>query len=115
MAIHDDTVKSIEAETCVEPFDLPELTRLVPILEQRCQEFDQSSIIEQQQQPQQQKQHGSDQTRLQYPTTPKMFNTFNHLKKLKHDGYVLISEMWSHYWDHVIVIAEMADAFQVFF
>ena len=52
---------------------------------------------------------------MQYPSTPKDFDTFESLKELKHDGNMLTSEERSGlYWDHAKVIVEIADAYKDF-
>ena len=118
MAILDDQVQSIEAKASNDPFDLAELEWAVCVMEQKWQGFDQSSIIKPQQWPQQQPQSQQaqvDHSRMQDPSTPKSFNTFDHLRNLGYDGQLLTVEMGSQmYCDWVRVIAEMADAYQVF-
>ena len=53
--------------------------------------------------------------RLQDPSTPKEFKTFDSLKQLQYDGNMLTPEQRSGlYWDHTKVIVEMADAYNVF-
>ena len=52
---------------------------------------------------------------MQYPSTPKNFQTFDSLKQLQYDGNILTPEEISGlYWDHTKVIVEMADAYNVF-
>ena len=56
-----------------------------------------------------------DETWLQYPTTLKIFNTFDNLKNLKFHVQMLTPQMrFQIYWEHSKVVNEMADTFQIF-
>ena len=53
--------------------------------------------------------------RLQYPSTPKEFETFDSLKQLQYDENMLTpKERSGLYWDCTKMIVEMADTYNVF-
>ena len=96
MGIFDDKVEMIEAEAQMKPFNLAQLSHTVATLEQHRQGFNESSVA------------GSvagnaealHKDRLQYPSTPKEFQTFDTLKQLQYDGNMLTPEERSGlYWD----------------
>ena len=108
MGIFDDKVETISAKAQMRPFDLAQLNCMITTLEQG---FNESSVA------------GSiaghadapHKDRLQYPSTPKEFQTFDTLKQLQYDGNMLTPEERSGLcWDHTKVIVEMADAYNVF-
>ena len=111
MGIFDDKFEMIEAEAQMKPFNLAQLSHTVTTLEQHRQGFNESSVA------------GSvegntealHENRLQYPSTPKEFQTFDTLKQLQYDGNMLTPEEKSGlYWDCTKVIVEMADTYNVF-
>ena len=111
MGIFDDKVETISAEAQMKPFNLTQLSHMIATLEQHRQGFNESSIA------------GSvmghaevlHEDRLQYPSTPKEFQTFDTLKQLQYNGNMLTPEERSDlYWDCARVIVEMADAYNVF-
>ena len=111
MGIFDDKVETVSAEAQVRPFNLAQLSHMTAILEQCRQSFNESSVT------------GSvvghaeapNEDRLQYPSTPKDFQTSDSLKQLQYDGNMLTpKERSGLYWDCTKVIVEMADAYNVF-
>ena len=111
MGIFNDKVETISAEAQMKPFNLAQLSCMITTIEQHRQGFNESSVA------------GSvaghaeapNHDRLQYPSTPKEFKTFDSLKQLQYDGNMLTPEERSGlYWDHTKVIVEMADAYNVF-
>ena len=111
MGIFNDKVETISAEAQMRPFNLAQLSHMIATLEQCRQGFNESSVA------------GSvvahaeapNEDRLQYPSTPKDFQTFDSLKQLQYDGNMLTPiERSGLYWDHTKVIVEMADAYNVF-
>ena len=111
MGIFDDKVETISAETKMRPFNLAQLSHMITTIEQCRQGFNESStagsIVG----------HAEDQNhdRLQYPSTPRKFKTFDSLKQLQYNGNMLTPEERSGlYWDCTKVVVEMADAFNVF-
>ena len=111
MGIFNNKVETISAEAQLKPFNLPQLSHMITAIEQHRQGFNESStadsIVG----------HAEDQNhdRLQYPSTPKEFKTFDSLKQLQYNGNMLTHEERSGlYWDHTKVIVEMSDAFKVF-
>ena len=112
--IYDDMVEVIECQAQMEPFNLKQLNTMVAMLEQKRQGFDVSLIADPCKAAQQ-----TDQLdiveRLEYPSTPKDFQSFNRLRDMKYEGKVLTSERRSElYWDRAKVIIEMADSLHVF-
>ena len=111
MGIFDDKVETISAEVQMKPFNLAQLSHMITTIEQHRQGFNESSVA------------GSlvghaevpNNDRLQYPSTPKEFKTFDSLKQLQYDCNMLIPQERSGlYWDCTKVIVEMADAYNVF-
>ena len=111
MGIFNDKVETISAEAQIKHFNLAQLSRMIPTIEQCRQGFNESSVA------------GSvaghaeapNNDRLQYPSTPKEFKTFDSLKQLQYDGNMLTPEERSGlYWNHTKVIVEMTDAYNVF-
>ena len=107
MGIFDDKVETMSAEAQMKPFNLAKLSCMIATLEQYRQGFNESSVA------------GSvvghaeapNNDRLQYPSTPKEFETFGSLKQLQYNGNMLTPEDRSDlYWDCTKVIVEMADA-----
>ena len=90
MGIYDDKVEEVEAEAQLQPFNLAQLQHVVATLEQRWQGFDASSIADPQENNQRDAQRDAQDpqldNRLQYPTTPKNFNTFHNLRTLRYDS-----------------------------
>ena len=111
MGIFNDKVETISAEAHMRPFNLAQLSNMIATLEQCRQGFNESSVAglvaghaE-----------GPNEDRLQYPSTPKDFQTFDSLKQLQYDGNMLTpKERSGLYWDHTKVIVEMADAYNIF-
>ena len=85
MGIFNDKVKTIPAEAQMRPFNLAQLSHMIATLEQCRQGFNESSVA------------GlvaghaeaPNEDRLQYPSTPKEFETFDSLKQLQYDGNML--------------------------
>ena len=72
---------------------------MVATLEQKKQGFDVSSVVDIQQNVQQRDQSQKGQ-RMQYPSTPKDFQTFDRLKAFKYNGNMMTSDARSEmYWD----------------
>ena len=116
MGIFDDKVEMVEAEAQLQPLNLQQLQHVVCTLEQKHQGFDVSSFADSEHHGNTQEMQGPTQDqRLQYPTTHKNFNTFDNLKSLRYKGTMLtVERRFQLYWDHTRVIAEMADAYNVF-
>ena len=111
MGIFNNKVETISAEAQIRPFNLAQLSHMVTTIEQHRQGFNESSTADSIEG------HAEDQNhdRLQYPSTPKEFKTFDSLKQLQYDGNMLTPKEGSGlYWDHTKVIVEMSDAFKVF-
>ena len=111
MGIFNDKVETISADAQMKPFNLAQLSHMIATIEQHRQGFNESSVaglVEG---------HAEalNNNRLQYPSTPKEFETFDSLKQLQYDGNMLTPEERSGlYWDCTKVIVEMADAYNVF-
>ena len=95
----------------MKPFNPAQLSCMIITIEQHREDFNESSVA------------GlvaghaeaPNNDRLQYPSTPKEFKTFNPLKQLQYDDNMLTPEERSGlYWDHTKVIVKMADAYIVF-
>ena len=88
MGILNDKVEIILAEAQMKPFNLAQLSCMITTIKQCRQGFNESSAT------------GSvaghtevpNGDRLQYPTTPKEFKTFDSLKHLQYDGSMLTPE-----------------------
>ena len=111
MGIFDDKVETISAEAQMRPFNLAQLSHMIATLEQCRQGFNVSSVA------------GlvtghaeaPNEDRVQYPSTPKDFQTFDSLKQLEYDGNMLTpKERSGLYWNCTKVIVKMADAYNVF-
>ena len=112
--IYDDTIKVIECQAQMEPFNLGQLNVIVATHEQKRQELYVSSVTDHHEVTQQADPQGMV-NRLQYPSTPKDFQSFNRLRDVKYEGNMLSSEWRSElYWDRAKVIIEMADSHHVF-
>ena len=80
---------------------------MIATLEQRKQGFNNSSVSDGTNAP--------NNDRLQHPSTPKEFKSFDSLKELQYDGNMLpLEERSELYNDHTKVILEMAEAYNVF-
>ena len=82
MGIFDNKVETISAEAQMKPFNLAQLSHMITTIEQHRQGLNESSVA------------GSvaghaeapNHDRLQYPSTPKEFKTFDSLKQLQYNG-----------------------------
>ena len=91
----------------MKPFNLAQLSQMIATLEQRRQGFNDSSVSDNRNAP--------NSNRLQCPSTPKEFKSFDSLKELQYDGNMLTPKERSElYKDHTKVILEMAEAYNVF-
>ena len=110
MGIFDDKVETIEAKVQMKPFNLAQLNQRIATIEQCRQGLNVSSVtdvVEHTEAP------AVD--RMQYPSPPHDFESFNSLRDLKYDGNMLTPEERSAlYWDHTKVIVEMAEAYKAF-
>ena len=79
MGIFDDKLEDIQCDA--QPFNLAELSQMITTLEWRRQGFNDSSVSDNTNTP--------DNDRLQYPSTPKEFKSFDSLKELQYDGNML--------------------------
>ena len=114
LAIHNDIVEDIDTEASTHPFDFENWTMLYVSSHRNIKAlmffFSVAGNIQQlvsvrDKSPKQrgppmptsepQAQGMVDNTRLNYPSTPKDFNQFEHLKGLCHDGFILSTEMRS--------------------
>ena len=95
----------------MKPFNLAQLRHMITTMEQSRQGFNESCVA------------GlvaghtdaPNNDRLQYPSTPKEFETFDSLKQLQYDGNMVThKERSGLFWDHTKLIVEMADAYNVF-
>ena len=76
MGIFDDKVETILAETQMRPFNLTQLSCIIATLEQHRQGFNESSVAN----SVTGHAEAPNEDRLQYPSTPKDFQTFDSLK-----------------------------------
>ena len=107
MGIFNDQLQNIDCDMQMEPFNLAQLSQKITTLEQKRQGFNDSSVSD--------KADVAGNNRLQYPSTPQDFRSFDSLKELWYDGNMLMPEERSElYKDHTIVILEMAEAYNVF-
>ena len=91
----------------MKPFNLAQLSQMIATLEQRRQGFNNSSVSD--------NTHAPNNGRLQDPSTPKEFKSFDSLKELQYDDNMLTPKERSElYNDHTKVILEMAEAYNVF-
>ena len=98
-----DKVETISAEAQMKPFNLAQLSHMITTIESSVA----GSVAGHIEVP--------NTNRLQYPSTPKEFKTFDSLKQLQYDGNMLTPEERSGlYWDCTKVIVEMADVYNVF-
>ena len=78
---------------------------MITTLEQKRQGFNNSSVPA----------DGVYNNRMQYPSTPQDFRSFNSLKELKHNGNILMPEERSGLYNYQIkVILEMAESHNIF-
>ena len=114
MGIYDDKVKQIDLKGQLKPFNINQLDRVMHIIGQRRLGLDTSSIL--MDEIPEDSQVGQSSNRMEYPSTPKQFNLFQEYKNIEHDGSILTAEQRTRmYEDRSKVIAEMADAFYIFF
>ena len=107
MSIFDDKLEDIDCDAQMKPFNLAQLSEMIATLEQRRQGFNDSSVSDNTNTP--------NNDRLQCPSTPKAFKSFDSLKELQYDGKMLTpKERLELYKDHMSVILEMAEAYNIF-
>ena len=107
MGIFDDQLQDIDCDAQMKSFNLAQLSQMITTLEHRRQGFNDSSVSD--------NANALSNDRLQYPSTPKEFKSFDSLKELKYDGNMLTPEERSElYKDHTKVILEMAEAYNIF-
>ena len=105
--IFNDQLQNIDCDSQMEPFNLAQLSQKITKLEQKRQGFNYSSVSD--------KADVAGNNRLQYPSTPQDFRSFDSLKELWYNGSMLTPEERSElYKDCTIVILEMAEAYNVF-
>ena len=101
MGIFDDKLEDIDCDTQIKPFNLAQMSQMITTLEQRKQGFNDSSVLDNTNVP--------NNNRLQCPSTPKEFKSFDSLKELQYDGNMLTPEERSGlYQDCTKVLLEMA-------
>ena len=104
MGIFDDQLQDIDCDAQMKPFNLPQLSQMITTLEHRRQGFNDSSVSDNTNAP--------SNDRLQYPSTPKQFKSFDYLKGLQYDGNMLTPKERSElYKDLTKVFIEMAEAY----
>ena len=107
MGIFDDQLQDIDCDTQMKPFNLAHLSQMITTLDHRRQGFNDSSVSDNANAP--------SNDRLQYPSTPKEFKSFDSLKELQYNSNMLTPKERSElYKDHTKVILEMAEAYNVF-
>ena len=107
MGIFNDKLEDIDCDAQMKPFNLAQLSWMIATLEQRRQSFNDFSVSDNTNAP--------NNNRLQCPSTPKEFKSFDSLKELQYNGNMLTPEERSElYKDHTKVILEMAEAYNVF-
>ena len=107
MGIFNDKLEDIQCDTQMKPFNVAQLSQMIATLEQRRQGFNDSSVSDNTNAP--------NNNRLQCPSTPKEFKSFDSLKELQYDGNMLTPKERSElYKDHTKVTLEMAEAYNVF-
>ena len=107
MGIFIDKLEDIQCDAQMRPFNLAQLSQMVATLEQRKQGFNDSSVSDNTNAP--------NSNRLQRPSTPKEFKSFDSLRELQYDGNMLTPKERSElYKDCTKVILEMAEAYNVF-
>ena len=105
MGIIDDQLQGIDCGAQLEPFDLDHLSHMVTAWQQKRQGFNNSSAST----------DATDNNRMQYPSTPQDFRSFDSLKKIWYDGNILTpKERSGLYNDHTKVILEMAESYNIF-
>ena len=84
MGIFNNKVETISAEAQMKPFKLAQLSHMIITIQQHRQGFNESSVAGSV------AGHGEapNNDRLQYPSTPKEFKTFDSLKQLQYDGNI---------------------------
>ena len=87
MGIFDDKLEDIDCDAQMKPFNLAQLSQMITTCEQRRQGFNDSSVSDNTNTP--------DNGKLQYPSMPKDFKSFDSLKKLQYDGNMLTPEQRS--------------------
>ena len=113
MGVYDDKVEQIDLKGQLKPFNINQLDRVMHILGQRRLGLDTSSILTDE--IPKDSHVGQSSNRMEYPSTPKQFNLFQEYKNIKHDGNMLMTEQRTRvYEDKSKVIAEMANAFNIF-
>ena len=100
MSIFNDQLQDIDCDVQIKPCNLAQLNQMITTLEQKRQGFNDSSVSD--------KTDVAGNNRLQYPSTPKDFKSFDSLKELQYNGNMLTPE------DHTKVILEMAEVIQSF-
>ena len=106
MSIIDDQLQDIDCGAhSLEPFDLNCLGHMVVTWEQKRQGFNDSSVST----------DATDNNRMQYPSTPHDFRSFDSLKESRYNGNILTPEERSGlYNDHTKVILEMVESYNIF-
>ena len=112
MGIYDDKVEQIDLKGQLKPFSINQLDRVMHIIGQRRLGLDTSSIL--MDEIPKDSHMGQSSNRMEYPSTPKQFNLFQH-KNIKHNGNMLTAEQRTKMCeDRSKVIAEMVDTLYVF-
>ena len=107
MGIFNDKLEDIDCDAQMKPFNLAQLSQMIATLEQREQGFNDSSVSDNTYVP--------NYNRLQCPSTPKEFKSFDSLKELQCNGNMLTpKERSGLYQDCTKVLLEMAEAYNVF-
>ena len=105
MGIFDDQIQDIDCDVQMKPSNLAQLSQMITTLEQSRKGFNDSSVPA----------DVAGSNRMQYPSTPQDFRSFDSLKELLYDGNILTPEERSGlYNDHTKVILEMAEAYNIF-
>ena len=81
MGIFNDKLEDVDCDAQMKPSNLAQLSQMITTLEQRRQGFNDSSVSDNANAP--------SNKRLQYPSTPKQFKSFDYLKGLQYDGNML--------------------------
>ena len=107
MGIFDDKLEDTDCDAQMKPFNLAQLSQMIATLEQRKQGFNDSSVSDNTNAP--------NNNRLQCPSTPKEFKSFDSLRELQYDGNMLTpKERSGLYQDHTKVILEMGEVYNIF-
>ena len=113
MGIYDDKVEQIDLKCQLKPFKINQLDRVMHIIGQRRLGLDTSSIP--MDKITKDSHVGQSSNRMEYPSNPKQFNSFQEYKNIEHDGNMLTAKQRTKmYKDRSKVIAEMADTFYIF-